>query len=213
MSGIDYSRWDHLEVSDSGSESDGDSDDDAWSSSNMSRASPVSSADATSSQNSDVSDPSVQALEAAARRDRAQLAKFVTRHPCPCKEAIVRWLSAATRSAEEWGTQAPLGTIAALLCWMAWEAEDVLSWFHYPSFRSLWQAPQHGQEEAERLQREVGEELYLRGGVSCMQLHYYMLNYAMCGEDFLRGVLKPRPVYGYVNQIEWAWDGIGDWLA
>ena len=175
MSGIDYSRWDHLEVS------DGDSN--------------------------------VETLEEAARRERAQLAGFVARRPCPSEEAIVRWLSAATRSAEEGGTEAPLGTFPGALASMAWRGEDVLAWFHYPSFSKLWQAPRHGQEEARQRQLEVGEELRHRGGVPCMQLHYYMLNYAMCGEDFLRGVFKPRAAYGYVNQIERAWDGIGDWLA
>ena len=40
-----------------------------------------------------------------------------------------------------------------------------------------------------------------------------MLDYIMCREDFLPGVLKPRAAYGYVQEIEQAWDGIADWMT
>ena len=46
-----------------------------------------------------------------------------------------------------------------------------------------------------------------------MQFHYYVLNYAMCGDYFLPDVQKPLSAYGFVNHLEKVWDGIGSWRA
>ena len=184
MPSIDDCGQDHYEISDyGGSEKDRNTDDAAESSSDTSGASSVPSTEAAPLQNGDVGDPDVETPETAARRDRAQFAKLVARHPCPCEEAIVQWLSRATRRAEGSDTEHSLGTLPELLQWMAWSSKNVLAWFHYPSLSSLWQAPRQGREEARRRQREVGEELYRQGGVPCLQLHYYMLNYIMRREE------------------------------
>ena len=213
MSGLDYARRDNLQVSDgeSNDPSDGSaSDDDADSVDSDDFDSCTS---ASSSPETDVGDDQeLERLRARARADHAELSRFVEQHRCPCEEAVMRWLLAAVAFAAEQGVDSPRWTLPGLLASMKWGTAAV-SWFHYPSFRSLWRAPLRGPRGARRRQREVGIVLERRGGVPCMRLHYYMLNYAMCGEDFLKDARKPVAVYGYVNRIEWAWDGVGEWLA
>jgi hypothetical protein len=154
-------------------------------------------------------------LEAEVREELAQLGSFVARHPCPCEEAVTRWLLASSLRAEQPGAdiEDPRNrTLAWLLASQNWSPRAA-SCFHYPSFQQLWHAPQHERSLARKQQRRAGRELERRGGLKGMQLHYYMIHYAMTGEELLPGARKPMPVHGYANQLQKAWDGIGDWRA
>ena len=84
--------------------------------------------------------------------------------------------------------------------------------FDYDCLRRLWRAPLAGRKEADHIQREIGMELNKKGGMACMRLHYYMLNYAMCGQYFFGTIPRSTSVMAYVNHLDVVWSGIGSWL-
>ena len=96
---------------------------------------------------------------------------------------------------------------------MGWHSEH-LAWFHYPSFRDLWQAAALPTAEAFTVQRSAGSNLYERGGKECMQFNFYALQHAMCGEHFHTDA--PLPQCTRIREAPGARlgrDRIGSWRA
>eukprot|EP00438_Fugacium_kawagutii_P032950 Skav220661 [mRNA] locus=scaffold3177:10343:10666:- [translate_table: standard] len=85
--------------------------------------------------------------------------------------------------------------------------------FDYIRFKWLWQAHALHPAETKRLQRQVGEELNRNGGFASMQLHLSLLHCAMCSGAFIDRDAVPIVVFGGKRQVDFAWDGIGDWKA
>ena len=79
--------------------------------------------------------------------------------------------------------------------------EAAVTCFDYDCLRRLWRAPLAGRKEADHIQREMGMELDKKGGMACMRLHYYMLNYALCGQYFFAPIPRSTPVMCYVNHL------------
>ena len=93
-------------------------------------------------------------------------------------------------------------------------AVTALQDFSYPCFKKLYEAPLQGTiPEEEQVQREVGVDLNKHGGMACMYLHYYMVNYAMCGGYFFGQVERPMSVMCYINAVQHVWSGRGEWVA
>ena len=141
-------------------------------------------------------------------REEKILQKFVRQHPCPSEKALRRWLRHMSEAPMQNSEQQP--TFTWVMKDMGWRSEH-LAWFHYPSFRELWESAALPAAEAFSKQRRAGSNLYERGGKECMQFNFYALQHAMCGEDFHTDA--PLPVYSYAKHLEHVWDGIGSWRA
>ena len=88
--------------------------------------------------------------------------------------------------------------------------------FRYDLFRKLYEAPLFPNfgVDGEEAWREVGRTLNDIGGVNgkvCMQIHYYMVNYAMCGQYFYQG-RRSRVILCLCPLLNSVWDGIGEWV-
>ena len=149
-------------------------------------------------------------LEAQIAREEAQMRCFVRRCPCPEEANVVAWLEDAVGPSPSNldRTPCPLQNVLR-----AYDLDvDALSNFSYSCYHRLWHAA--GQTFGRQVQRSVGQDLYARGGIACMRLHYYMLSYAWRGEHFYPAAAdRPIGVLGYPRNVEFAWDGIGSWLA
>ena len=148
-------------------------------------------------------------LRAAVAAEHKALCQFVQQHDCPAEGAILEWLEDAVGKGE-------MGSGAHSLQWVLRGlglAPLALEYFDYQCLQKLWRAPLAGLQEAKKVQRQVGEDLCEKGGIECMRLHYYMLNYAMCGNHFLGIVDIPPPALYYVNSLNMVWDGVGAWRA
>ena len=141
-------------------------------------------------------------------RDDKILQKFVRQHPCPSEKALRDWLRRVSDTPAANPDQQL--TFAWVMKDMGWRSEH-LAWFHYPSFRKLWEAAALPTAEAFPAQRKAGSTLYERGGTECMQFNFYALQHSMCGEDFHTDA--PLPAYSYAKRLEHVWDGIGSWRA
>lgn len=198
MPGIDYSKWDKLDVSD-----------------DEELAAPPRPPVRSSAQPKQRQPPpetwrsrSDEELEAEIAREQAELSRFVREHPCPSAAAVLEWLQDAVQTgALETGSQTLKGLLEGLHL-----SASALGLFSYEAFEKLYSAglleDRHQQKEA---QREVGRELHDRGGKPCMILHYYMVNYAMCGAHFFGQIPRAPPVMSYINVVQQSWDGIGEW--
>lgn len=126
-------------------------------------------------------------LEAQVAKEEAQVRWFVRRCPCPDEAKVLAWLALDLHV-------------------------GALSHFSYSCYHRLWHAA--GQSFGKQVQRSVGQDLYARGGIDCMRLHFYMLSYAWRGEYFYPAAAdRPIGVLGYHRSVEFAWHGIGSWLA
>eukprot|EP00438_Fugacium_kawagutii_P000024 Skav215103 [mRNA] locus=scaffold2438:25349:25654:- [translate_table: standard] len=85
--------------------------------------------------------------------------------------------------------------------------------FDYASFKLLWEAPIMQPAEMKRLRREVGQTLHRTGGFSSMQMHYYLLHFALCSGVLINRAQLPMVVLASKNDLGRAWDGIGEWQA
>ena len=158
--------------------------------------------------------PTAHVQSASATRSASEtrkiLYKFVREHPCPSeKNSPTTGLRQHERYAEKTAPEQQL-TFGWVMKDMGWHSEH-LAWFHYPSFRELWEAAALPTAEAFPTQRTAGSNLYERGGKECMQFNLYALQHAMCGEDFHTDA--PLPAYSYAKRLEHVWDGIGSWRA
>ena len=188
---IDYSRWDNLVVSDDESEG------------------PETPETST---NSEAPPAALFTLEAAqVAREEAQMRCFVRRCPCPEEGKVVAWLEDAVGPVPSKldRTPCPLqGVLRACVLHL-----DALSRFSYSCYQRLWHAAGQG-HFGKQVQRCVGKELHARGGIDCMRLHFYMLSYAWRGEYFYPATVdRPIGVLSYHRNVEFAWHGIGSWLA
>ncbi|CAE7459872.1 unnamed protein product [Symbiodinium sp. CCMP2592] len=197
MSGIDYSKWDLLQSS-------SDEEDFGNPIPPQSPRQPITTGPWA------VADPWRKCNPLVRRevlREEKILHRFVQEHPCPSEKSLRRWLRSMS------GTERIVPgelTFAWVMKDMGWNSEH-LAWFHYPSFRELWQAAALQTAEAFTVQRSAGSTLYQRGGKECMQFNFYALQHAMCGEHFHTDA--PLPVYSYAKRLEHVWDGIGSWRA
>ncbi|CAE7341545.1 unnamed protein product [Symbiodinium sp. CCMP2592] len=197
MSGIDYSKWDLLQSS-------SDEEDFGNPIPPQSPRQPITTGPWA------VADPWCKCNPLVRRevlREEKILHRFVQEHPCPSEKSLRRWLRSMS------GTERIVPgelTFAWVMKDMGWNFEH-LAWFHYPSFRKLWQAAALQTAEAFTVQRDAGSTLYQRGGKECMQFNFYALQHAMCGEHFHTDA--PLPVYSYAKRLEHVWDGIGSWQA
>ncbi|CAE7256488.1 unnamed protein product [Symbiodinium sp. CCMP2456] len=197
MSAIDYSRWERLQTS---------SDEEAF----RNPMPPQSPRRPVTTGPFAVADPWVGSSPQVRRevlKEEKVLQKFMQRHPCPSEKALRDWLRSMS-SAEVENPGQP--TFSWVMKDMGWRSEH-LAWFHYPSFRELWESAAMPAAEAFPAQRNAGSTLYERGGKQCMQFNFYALQHAMCGEDFHSDA--PLPVYSYAKRLEHVWDGIGSWRA
>ncbi|CAE7498222.1 unnamed protein product [Symbiodinium sp. CCMP2592] len=152
--------------------------------------------------------PKDKRLRRLVQAERQELRVFLHDNPCPAKRLVQQWLLDAASSAVR-GEPKPR-TLAGMLECNGWTYES-LGWFHYRSFADLWRSGTTAFAASVDAQRAAGICLYQRGGRECMQFNYYVLHYAMCGEDFVAN--PPLSAFGFVNRIEKAWDGIGSWKA
>lgn len=198
MPGIDYSKWDKLEVS--------DDEDASFSPQASSDALPDDSAHGEGNGHTGSSDS--DDLESEIRAEHAEVASFVQEHPCPSEAMVLEWLrDAVTKGVLDQSSQALKGVLDNMDL-----SSVALSMFKYASFKDLYEAPlQKTMADEKQVQRRVGAELNMRGGMQCMHLHYYMVNYAMCGSYFFGAVYRPMSVMCYINVVEDVWKGIGDW--
>ena len=197
MSTIDYSKWDQLQSS-------SDEEDFGNPIPPQSPRQPVTTGPFA------VADPWQKCNPQVRRevlREGKILYKFVREHPCPSEKSLRRWLRSMSNAE---GTVPGELTFAWVMKDMGWHSEH-LAWFHYPSFRELWQAAALPTAEAFTVQRSAGSTLYQRGGKECMQFNFYALQHAMCGEHFHTDA--PLPVYSYAKRLEHVWDGLGSWRA
>lgn len=198
MSAIDYSKWDRFQTS---------SDEEVFGN----PIPPQSPRQPVTTGPFAVADPWARGnpdLRREVNRDEKILQKFVRQHPCPSEKALRDWLRHMSDTPAANPDQQP--TFAWVMKDMGWRSEH-LAWFHYPSFRKLWEAAALPTAEAFPMQRKAGSTLYERGGKECMQFNFYALQHAMCGEDFHTDA--PLPAYSYAKRLEHVWDGIGSWRA
>lgn len=139
----------------------------------------------------------VDVLEAAVRAEQAELRDFFERHRCPSEDAILDRL-------EKEGMSLAASTSGKIFD---------LDGFDYASFKLLWEAPVMQPVEVRRLRRQVGEALHRAGGFSLMQMHYYLLHFALCSGAFINRAQLPIVVFASGSDLERAWDGIGAWQA
>ncbi|CAE7425833.1 unnamed protein product [Symbiodinium sp. CCMP2592] len=189
MAAIDYTRWDHPDSS---------SDEESFS-----MPTPPTSPKQPIRPSIFVQPSQPLPLDAELRaqvlREEQELAAFVQRHPCPSENTMKAWLRDAAD--HEGPAEEDSRTFSQLMRHLGWTPKK-LGWFHYPSFRTLWESAGQRCQTAFLDQRRVGRELYERGVRECMQFHYYALHYAMCGDSVLRGINKPLPVYGFASHLE-----------
>ena len=198
MPGIDYSKWDKLVVSD-GSEDEAPRP--------PPKVRPPSKPEKENAGSRYAHLPAEELEEILAEHEELQ--DFVKEHDCPEKKKVLEWLEDAVGAGK---LERSGQTLSAVLEGMGL-LPMALSDFDYSCLERLWRAPLAGLEKAEEIQREVGMELCQKGGIDCMRLHYYMLNYAMCGPYFFGAIDRPTPVMCYVNHLNHVWNGIGEWLA
>eukprot|EP00438_Fugacium_kawagutii_P002532 Skav207748 [mRNA] locus=scaffold181:39899:45862:- [translate_table: standard] len=136
----------------------------------------------------------VDALEAAARAETAELRNFFRQHRCPSEDAILKWF-------EEEG-------IAYL---RRSGTRFLLNDFDYEAFKTLWEAPALDEEEARRSRREVGEKLHRHGGFASMQMHHYALHFALCSGAFIDREALSVVIVSSGRDLEHDWHGIGEW--
>ena len=141
-------------------------------------------------------------------REQKELRDFVRLHPCPAEADLHAWLRRMHEHSKK--PQVKHDTFAWVMRNMEWDSQH-LAWFHYPSFRVLWESATLAPSTAFAGQRSAGITLYERGGKPCMQFNFYALHHAMAGEDFHANA--PFPVYTFAGDIEKVWDGIGSWWA
>ena len=198
---VDYSKWELLS-SDSRSEAESSQHRDyATSPRQAIRESMWASADAPL--------PTDPTLRAEILRDQRELAAFIKRNRCPSAKSLKKWLRRETKAKATSRAASP--TFATVAAHKGWTPDTVRRWFHYPSFRALWESAGCEQKDAFHMQRSAGIDLYERGGRECMRFHYYALNHAMCGENFVDNMQKPFSAFGFVNHVDKVWDGIGSW--
>ena len=88
---------------------------------------------------------------------------------------------------------------------------DALNMFSYTHFKQLYEAALLSRDDRIKSGRQIGVALNRRGGMPCMRLHYYMINYAMCGPMFFGNKYRPSSVWFYINHVNTVWDNIGEW--
>jgi len=193
MPGIDYSKWDKLV----------DSDDDEPVAPSRPFSTSAPEADEDSSDND---------LDGEIAMEDAELAEFVREHPCPPEGKVLEWLRDAVQNGTLDKGPQPLSDVLHQSGIME-SASDALIMFSYNLYKKLYEAPLLNRDEKKKAEKEVGVALNSRGGMPCMRLHSYMINYAMCGQYFFGNVRRPAPVMCYINHIDHVWTGIGDWVA
>ena len=141
----------------------------------------------------------------------AELAHFVRQHPCPPLEAVMRWLRDATENGNLEAGPRRLSDLLDETVGIVARRSDALDMFSYTHFKQLYEAPLLSRDDRIRSEKQVGIALNRRGGMSCMRLHYYMINYAMCGPIFFGNKYRPSSVCLYISHVNSVWDNIGEW--
>lgn len=193
MPSIDYSKWDKLVVSDGGDDEE------------VRLPSLEAEKDEVESRYANLAAEEMEELLA----EHEELQSFVREHDCPEKKKVLEWLVDAVGPRKLEGSGQ---TLRELLKERGWQPM-ALRHFDYSCLERLWRAPLAGLGKADEIQREVGMELCQKGGMACMHLHYYMLNYAMCGQYFFGAIHRPPSVACYARHLDHMWNGIGEWLA
>ena len=147
-------------------------------------------------------------IRRAIRAETNELRAFLARNPCPPEAQVKTWLrSMATRATKPRRFTVDFAMVMESKGWTTYH----LGWFHYDSLQTLWSSGTKSQEAAFDDQRQVGIELYHRGGRECMRFHFYALNHVMCNRHFIP--LPPPAAFGFTSHLEKVWDGIGSWQA
>ena len=133
-----------------------------------------------------------------------ELVAFLQESPCPTEAQIRQWIEDAVNK-----TNVPDKCLRWLLKGRGWKSM-VLSSLSYENFKHLYEAPlADTPEEIQEKQRHAGVQLHDRGGITCMQLHWYLVGYAYMffyeAEDSV--------VHAYNVDVSQAWSGIGGWHA
>ena len=132
---------------------------------------------------------------------RKKLRLFLSEHPCPTRSIVEPWVETIFGSTEPSG---PFLDMRDFLLGL----DCSLEMFDYGALQRMWKAG--GQDCERQMLREVGEALNRKGGMACMRLHYYLLDFALLDPFFVKGDL-PKAVKQYPRDIEVAWEGIGSW--
>ena len=130
-----------------------------------------------------------------------KLRLFLSEHPCPSRANVESWVETIFGSTEP---SEPFLDLRDFLLGL----DCGLEMFDYAALEMMWKAG--GQDGEKQMLREVGEALDQKGGMACMRLHYYLLDFALLDSFFVEGDL-PKAVKQYLRDIEVAWDGIGLW--
>ena len=158
--------------------------------------------------------------------ERSAVRDLLTAHPCPPEEKVRVWMRR--------GGGGLLARVYAD-CGIKKGEED--KFFRYDVLQKMWAVLTYKEEVDEvRSSRLLGLVLYAHGqnvveshdfgnfssGNKCMQLHYYILNFLICGGDFYPhpGKFFGHSVFGYKTsavslchqRIASHWNRIGDWL-
>ena len=152
-----------------------------------------------------------------ARRERAAVQEFMSKHDIPTEQSVLEWLSRSSC-----GRQIQLASDIQ----SARQAEALLD---YNVLKNIWSMlAGHALESKEAVQaaREAGLMLHARGeqegrgaGHKCLQFHYYVLHYMIAGGSF-----HPRPqtviedyhlavavLTCHKDFVAEYWNGIGEW--
>lgn len=135
-------------------------------------------------------------LEALAEAEAAEIREFFLQHRCPSEDAIMKWL----------------GKGGKRLLARAGSGDFNLDSFDYTSFKQLWETYMLEPAEARPLRREIGETLHRAGGFLTMQMHYYVLQFALCTGAFIESDQVSNCVVSAPRDLEHDWHGIGEWL-
>ena len=147
-------------------------------------------------------------FEAQMQQEREELAAFVRENRCPSEAETRQWLEGAIE-----GSKSSDKDLRKMLKGLGLNGV-ALSYFSYEIFKQLYDAPLAATPEEENVQQQgAGAKLHDRGGLACMRLHYYLVNYAMCGSYFFGPEPRAPGIKGYISEVKYAWTGIGDWLA
>ena len=182
---IDYSKWDSLVISDSSSSEEEDVHENQG------------NGNSPSAENPGVPDH----IQELCVQEARQLRHFLTTHPCPTKESVTAWVLEAF---EPHSASENCQRLHRALQECQGQSHD----FEYEAFQKMWQAG--GQETEKEMLQAVGKALNSKGGFACMQLNFYVFNFALRGNDFYSGT-KPFAVNCYPRNIEMFWHGIGSW--
>lgn len=147
-------------------------------------------------------------LEDQVLQEHEQIVNFVQENNCPSEVQVRKWLQDAVE-----GNTSHDKDLRKLLKGLGL-TKAATSLFMYAAFKDVYEASLAGAPQDEETQlKRAGAELHEHGGLPCMRLHYYLVNYAMCGSYFFGSEPRSIGVSGYMFAVKHAWSGIGDWTA